>query len=187
MVWTDKDGKESSASDGMTSSTKLININATSQQADGVFTKVYRDEKLLERDALGNLALVSGNNKLGFAVFGVADGESTYIDFKYINVIFEAGPNKLSIEPYTVRCVSDVPCTFTASIPDASKITTYVWRITGREVQRGSDPTFTHTFPKSEYHNITGRAISVRAYDKDGNIIGEIKGSRATGIASFVY
>ncbi|MEI7741749.1 MAG: hypothetical protein WCJ29_04550 [bacterium] len=187
MIQTDKDGKESSASDGMTSSAKLININASSQQADGIFTNVYRDEKLLARDAAGNIALVPGNNKLGFAIYGIADGDPSYIDFKYLNVVFEAGPNKLSIDPYTVQCVADVPCTFTASIPDASKIKEYVWSITGREMQRGDSPSFTHTFPKSEYHNITGRAVSVRAYDKDGNVIGEIAGSRATGIASFVY
>jgi len=187
LVQTNKDGKENPVNDGMTSSNKLININASSQQANGIFTNVYRDGKLVARDAGGNIALVPGNNKLGFAIYGVVDGNPSYIDFKYVNVVFEAGPNKLSIDPYTVECVADTPCTFTANIPDASKITTYVWHITGREVQRGSDPTFTHTFPASEYHNITGRAVWVRAYDKDENVIGEIEGSRANGIAKFVY
>jgi hypothetical protein len=53
---------------------------------------VYRDGVKLAFDAKGNFDLNPGNNNLGIAIFGKVNGTGDweYIDFKYINVIYEA-------------------------------------------------------------------------------------------------
>ena len=53
---------------------------------------VYRDGVKLAFDAKGNFDLNPGNNNLGIAIFGKVNGAGDweYIDFQYVNVIYEA-------------------------------------------------------------------------------------------------
>jgi len=102
IIWLDNKNVSHPLADGYVSSDKLISINTSvnNRKAGEISAcAVYRDGKALPWDANGNYQLLPGVNKLGIYVCvqvpkvdqkGNHYLEAEYVDFKYINVIYNS-------------------------------------------------------------------------------------------------
>jgi hypothetical protein len=102
IIWLDDKNVSHPLTDGYVSPNKLININTivnNIKAGEKSATAVYRDGKVLPWDANGNYELLPGVNKLGIYVCakvpkvdkkGNAYMAAEYVDFKYINVIYNS-------------------------------------------------------------------------------------------------
>jgi hypothetical protein len=88
IQYKDEKGVYKELKDGFVSTNKLIDINADSQVGGGI--NVYRDGVELTWDANGNYTLLPGNNQLGVYFSKSINNDLSYIDFKYINVVYNA-------------------------------------------------------------------------------------------------
>jgi hypothetical protein len=87
LIYTDEKGESQELKDGHVSTSKLIAIRFTGNFPNkGI--EVYKDGKQLDFDANGNCELEQGNNLLGVVILGKVD-KLKYIDFKYVNVVYE--------------------------------------------------------------------------------------------------
>ncbi len=98
VISSDKDKTETILNDGYVSSEKLIRVYPDSKAVK--VASIYRDGKEIDR---GEIELFPGNNNLGFAIYGDVDGNSEYVDFKRLNIVYEAKeagkPNITSVSP----------------------------------------------------------------------------------------
>jgi hypothetical protein len=79
--------------DGTKTPFDAITIGAappTSAYNTNVF--VFKDGTLLSYDAKGNYDLAPGNNRLGIEIIGKVGEAWKYIDFQYLNIVYEAQP-----------------------------------------------------------------------------------------------
>lgn len=65
-----------------------FNVSSAGGQENMPFN-IYRDEESVPFDAGWKTELVPGDNLLGFNVFAKVGGKYKYVDFQYINVIYE--------------------------------------------------------------------------------------------------
>jgi hypothetical protein len=165
IVWKDDKDVVHELNDGLITSSELIDIYATSNQAN-VSINTYRDGVKLPWDEKGNYKLLPGNNKLGIAVFGKVAGKSQYIDFKYFNVIF-AG---LGIDPPTLNGEINKEYTFTAKMNNPPVNTRFSWTVDGAIAQNTTANTLKTTFKSEGTH-----ALVVKALDGAGKEIGQAK------------
>ncbi len=108
IIWRDDKNVSHPLADGYVSPDKLININAivnNLKAGEKSANAVYRDGKVLPWDANGNYELLPGVNKLGIYVCvqvpkvdkkGNPYMAAEYVDFKYINVIYNSATTTAS-------------------------------------------------------------------------------------------
>jgi hypothetical protein len=86
---TNQNGDIIDLRDGYSTQNKTIDIELTST-IGGLAFQVYRDEELLPAQQGGNkYSLEPGNNELGIYVVGDNGNGWQYVDFKYVNVVYE--------------------------------------------------------------------------------------------------
>ncbi len=163
IVWVDEKNQYHELIDGYVSPSKLINIGPVSKsaalaQAD-IIIRTYRDGKALNFDAKGNYELMPGVNKLGIEIVGKVDSKDKngnpikvqkYVDFKYINVVFNAEATKLSISPDSVTLEPGQPQVLTVTSSKPPVKPSYEWlmgsislNIKAASVKTGTDKTYT--------------------------------------------
>ena len=86
LQYKDDKGQWQELKDGYESPVKLISIQASSGGGITLGTQVYRDGAALPK---GEKELKPGNNLLGIYIAGQVGTDWEYVDFKYINVIYE--------------------------------------------------------------------------------------------------
>jgi hypothetical protein len=87
---------------------------------------IYRDGEQLPFDAESKIDLIPGDNLLGFHIMGKEDNQWEYVDFQYINVIFEPTAATIPINisrsfemdfgPFPTSLDEDAKVQFTVSI-----------------------------------------------------------------------
>lgn len=55
-----------------------------------LYCHIYRDGKKLVKDSNLNIELLEGNNRLGIYIWGLRDGEECYVDFQYMDVVYQS-------------------------------------------------------------------------------------------------
>ena len=83
-------GKWVNLTDGMQTpydSMEILDFNNPKSQVQTI-ALVYRDGNLLQPDAELNINLLPGNNKLGILIEGKANDQYEYVDFQYVNVVY---------------------------------------------------------------------------------------------------
>jgi hypothetical protein len=160
VVYQDEKGQYKDLKDGYISATKLIKIDISSNF--GKAFAVYREGKDLTFDASGNYELKPGNNLLGICVYGTVDTKPKYVDFQYINVIY----NGLSIEPRNLKGDVNKDYTFTAKIEIPMEKARCDWYINDKLFQSGSGTALTTKFAAEGAYTIIARY-----FDKDGKEI----------------
>jgi hypothetical protein len=165
IVWKDDKNAVHELSDGFASSSELIDIFATSSQAN-VSILTYRDGVELPWDDKGNYKLLPGNNKLGIRVAGKIAGKSQFIDFKYINVTFTG----LAIDPPTLSGEINKEYTFTAKMNNPPPNTRFSWNVDGSVAQNTTANTLKTAFKSEGTHTLI-----VKALDGAGKEIAQAK------------
>jgi len=129
--------------DKTTTPWEAINIHTINPAMD---CDIYRDGTKLTPDSKGNYTLEAGNNNLGIIIWGKVNAEWEYIDFKYVNVIYNADlaitPHQLDGEigkEYTFSVVHNAP---------HPKDVTYDWYVNKELKQSSSITDFKTTFAK---------------------------------------
>jgi len=89
QYYNDK-GKLVPLTDGIKTPFDAISLVAVPQGQEQLGLMVFKDGVRLQVDGKGNYDLQPGNNKLGIYIGGIIDGSPKYIDFQYVNVIYEA-------------------------------------------------------------------------------------------------
>lgn len=112
--------------DGYVSTEKSINLFLSTKINWDMF--VYRDGKILKE---GSVELLPGNNKLGIAIFGKVGNDSGFVDFKYLNVIYEPAEEPKIDEPIVDK-VENEPVEYELRICFKTGKT--------RNVPKGTDP-----------------------------------------------
>jgi len=153
LQYKDAKGTYQELKDGYVSPSKLVDIDAKNRILADVY--VFRDGVQLKWDAQGNLALRPGNNLLGFFVSKSIDNTPQYIDFKYLNVVY----NGLTIDPPSQSGVPNQPYTFTAHADDPPANARVVWFVDGVQKQTGTDLTFKASFPAAGSHVVTVKLL----------------------------
>ena len=86
IYYEDSEGNEDALQDGYVSSNELIHIGVASPAAAEV--KIYREGVELQSDDNGDYQLLPGNNKLGILIEGKANDQYEYVNFQYVNVVY---------------------------------------------------------------------------------------------------
>jgi hypothetical protein len=167
IIWTDDKNVNHELQDGFISSKDLININATSTQAQATI-QTYRDGVKLPWDAKGNYKLLPGNNKLGIKIFGKINNSDEYVDFKYINVIYSG----LAIDPPALEGEPGKDYTFKAVFDKLPAGVTFKWLINDTSRQNTTASSFTTSFGTEGNYN-----IKLSILDSSGK---EIQAAQAT-------
>jgi len=152
LQYKDDQGNWVPLTEGLTTPFDAIAIDATGA-ANYIY--VYRDGKLLQYDANSNYDLQPGNNKLGIEIVGKIGDSYKYIDFQYINVVY----NGLSINPPILNGVPDEAYTFTAKVgnlPDKARLD---WLVDGVKKKSGTDLSLTISFPHEGTHTISAKVV----------------------------
>ena len=168
LYYQDANGKLQELKDGYVSSSNKIWIVADFGKDVGV-TSIYRDGGLLPKDAKFNIDLNPGDNKLGIYVQKEVGNAFKYVDFQYINVIY----NGLTIDPPILNGDVNKDYTFTAktdSPPPAQ--TKYEWSVNGKQVQSSANDKLTTKFPNEDTYT-----VSVKQLDGTGR---ELQSAEAT-------
>jgi hypothetical protein len=185
ITYKNEDGVYVELKDGHIATSNLIDLNI-----DAVFDgslSVFRDGKALEFDANGNITLNPGNNLLGFYVrgkvnVGTAQEAKKYIDFKYINVIY----NQMTLSPATQQMEPNVEKTFNLELAEAPpQGSRFEWYVDGVLKQTGNDFSIRVSFPDEGEHIIICRIV-----DSTGKILQQAQGTaivkaRATTTTAF--
>jgi hypothetical protein len=117
---------------------------------------VYRDAKILSFDTAGNFDLVGGKNNLGFLIQKEINGELKYVDFKYINVIY----NSLTISPNPLNGETGKEYIFTASLESPPAGVIYEWYVNNNLKQSSSQNTLKTSFSEAGNYTVSVRAGS---------------------------
>ena len=168
LYYQDANGKLQELKDGYVSSSNKIWIVADFGKDVGV-TSIYRDGGLLPKDAKFNIDLNPGDNKLGIYVQKEVGNAFKYVDFQYINVLY----NGLTIDPPILNGDVNKDYTFTAktdSPPPAQ--TKYEWSVNGKQVQSSANDKLTTKFPNEDTYT-----VSVKQLDGTGR---ELQSAEAT-------
>ncbi|MEK7872841.1 MAG: hypothetical protein AAB502_03155, partial [Chloroflexota bacterium] len=88
LGYVDKDDKVQPLNNGTVIPLSPVRIG---NLEEGIRITIYRDGQKLEQDAQKRVALVPGENKLGFAIWGKVGKDWEYVDFRYVTVRYESG------------------------------------------------------------------------------------------------
>jgi len=105
MNLIDDQGHNHELTDGYVSTDKLFKFHVTTT-ISSVGWAIYRDGVQLHPDADINYELNPGNNQLGILVHGSGDINSKFIDFKYLNIIYDAPSSTTTTTPTSTTPVS---------------------------------------------------------------------------------
>jgi hypothetical protein len=168
IIYRDENGRYQELKDGTTLATGKIIIAA---DFNGIWKgiNVYRDGQLLSWDADSAYELKPGNNQLGIWIRkDPGNGDLKYVDFKYINVTYNAKSSLLSISPNpaTIEVGQTQVLTVTSSKPPAKP--SYEWFLDTSPLNLGSmsvqgSTRNTYTFNYSQPGTYT---FTVREWDE---------------------
>jgi hypothetical protein len=155
IVFKNDQGAWVALSDDLKTPYDSIAINVLPQPGLTLGVQVYRDGQTLPFDAKGNFNLLPGVNKLGIEIIGLVNNQWNYIDFQYINVVY----NGLRIDPPILNGVPDEPYTFTAKVgnlPDKARVD---WLVDGVQKKSGADLSLIISFPNEGKHTISAKVV----------------------------
>ena len=149
LQYKDDKGQWQELKDGYESPVKLINIAPSFGKS-----QVYRDGAALPK---GDKELKPGNNLLGIYVVGQVGTDLEYVDFKYINVIYEGA--ECRINPAQVQGEVNDKYTFTAIMDNRPAKPTYEWYFNGELAYTGENKDYSMTFTSAGSHTVSVKVL----------------------------
>ncbi len=160
LKYKDDKGNSVNLPEGYVSPSSKIAISVPSPDGKTVTGCVfYRDGKELKFDQAGNIELLPGNNLIGVYVLGeLAKKDSQgrayyiwrYIDFAYINIIYDA----LSIDPAGVNAETGEEVYFRAKGSGVKEGNWYTWKVDGAVIQEDTLEMLVTAFDTAGRHTI---------------------------------
>ncbi|HAS04992.1 MAG TPA: hypothetical protein DCR71_04490 [Dehalococcoidia bacterium] len=165
VLYKNKEGKYEELKDGHVTDTRLFDITIQSK-ISWVFS-VFRDGVELSFDENYNIELIEGNNNLGIYIQGLINKGTenerlSYVDFIYINVMYNPIPTTLIINPGSVNLKPGESQVFTISSSNPPENASYEWFVNSVPVQSGSDKNYTFTAGESGIYE-----LSVKEWDEE--------------------
>ena len=151
LKYKDEKGTSKELKDGITTNQKIFDANSTVGNVS-----FYRDGAKLPFDADFNISLKPGKNLLGIYITKDVGGDSEYVDFKYLTVIY----NGLAISPDPLTGETGKEYEFKAAMESKENDVHYEWMVNNELKDSTSEPTFTFTFPTKGRHTVSVRAFS---------------------------
>ncbi len=180
IIYKNEEGNYVELKDGHIATSNLIDLNSDTA-FDGSIT-VFRDGKALLFDSNGNITLNPGNNLLGIYIRGVINGSKSYIDFKYINVIY----GNMTINPASQEMGPNVTRTFSLELSEAApQGSSFEWYVDGVLKQTGQDFSISVSFPAEGEHIIICKMV-----DNTGKVLQQAQSKaivKAQTTTTFTY